>query len=61
MSKGTLGILIIILGLLLVIASLAADALGIGNEAGIGWKQVLGAVVGVLVAAGGVWWGWIKK
>ena len=60
MSKRTLGIALIILGLLLAIVSLAADALGIGNGAGIGWKQILGAVIGVLVALGGVWWGWGK-
>ena len=60
MSKRTLGIVLIVLGVLLVILSLSADALGIGNGAGIGWKQILGAVIGVLVAAGGAWWGWRK-
>ena len=60
MSKRTLGIIIIILGLLLAIVSLAADALGIGGAPGIGWKQILGTVVGVLIAVGGVWWGWGK-
>ena len=60
MSKRTVGILLIVLGLVLLIVSLAADAFGIGSEAGIGWKQILGAVVGILIAAGGFWWGWIK-
>jgi hypothetical protein len=60
MSKRTLGIIMIVLGVLLAIVSLSADALGIGNGAGIGWKQILGAVVGVLIAAGGAWWGWGK-
>ena len=45
---------------LLLIVSLAADALGLGNGAGLGWKQILGAVIGLLVAAGGAWWGWGK-
>ena len=27
----------------------------------LGWKQILGAVIGVLVAVGGAWWGWRKK
>jgi len=40
---------------LLLIVSLAADVIGIGNEAGIGWKQMLGAVVGVSVAVSGGW------
>jgi len=58
MTKCHLGILFIILGLLLAAVSLAADALGIGNGAGLGWKQILGTVVGVLIALGGIWWGW---
>jgi len=58
MSKRHLGILFIILGLLLAAISLSADLLGIGNEAGFGRKQILGTVVGVLIALGGIWWGW---
>ena len=58
MTKCHLGILFVILGLLLAAVSLAADALGIGNGAGLGWKQILGTVVGVLIALGGIWWGW---
>jgi uncharacterized membrane protein len=61
MSKRNIAIVVIILGVLLVIASLAADSLGIGAHPGIGWKQILGAVVGVLLALGGVWWGWIRS
>jgi hypothetical protein len=61
-SKRTLGIVMIVLGLALLVLSLAADALpGLGNGLGIGWKQILGAVVGALVAAGGAWWGWHRK
>jgi len=58
MSKRHLGILFIILGLLLAAISLSADLLGIGNGAGFGRKQILGTVVGVLIALGGIWWGW---
>jgi len=61
MSKKHLGTLLIILGVLLAIVSLLADMLGIGNGTGLGWKQILGAVVGGLIAVGGVWWGWGKK
>ena len=56
MSKRTIGILIIVVGVLLVVASLAADLIGIGSGGGLGWKQLLGAGVGVLVVAAGVWW-----
>ena len=60
MSKKTIGIVLIILGVVLTIVSLAADVIGIGNGTGIGWKQILGAVVGVLVAVGGGWLAWSK-
>jgi len=56
-TRRHLGFLLIALGMLLVIASLVTDALGIGNGAGIGWKQILEAVIGVLIAVGGEWWG----
>jgi len=55
MSKKTIGAVLIILGVVVLVVSLAADTLGIGNVAGIGWKQILGAVVGAVVALGGVW------
>jgi hypothetical protein len=61
MSKKTIGVILIFLGVMLAIVSLAADVIGIGNGLGIGWKQILGAVVGVLVAFGGAWWGWGKR
>ena len=56
MSKRTLGIVLIVLGLLLVVVSLAADVIGLGNGTGLGWKQLLGAAVGVVVMLGGAWW-----
>jgi nitrate reductase gamma subunit len=55
MSKRTIGVVVVILGMVLVIVSLAADALGIGHEPGIGLIQILGAVAGGVVALGGVW------
>jgi hypothetical protein len=44
----------------LLIVSLAADVIGIGNEADIGWKQLLGAIVGFLIVAFGGWLVWGK-
>jgi len=55
MSKKTIGFLLIILGVIVLVVSLAADTLGIGSGNGFGWKQILGTVVGVIVALGGVW------
>jgi uncharacterized membrane protein len=55
MSKKTIGIVLIALGVIIVVVSLAADPLGIGSGNGIGWRQQLGTVIGAIVALVGVW------
>ncbi len=55
MSKRTIGMGLIVLGVLLLIGSLGADVLGLGGAPGIGWKQLVGAGVGLIVAIAGVW------
>ena len=47
--------LVIVLGAVVLGISLAADALGIGGAPGIGWKQLTGAAVGLMVMIYGVW------
>jgi hypothetical protein len=47
-------VIFLVAGILLFLVSLAADAVGIGEGTGIGWKQITGAVVGVVVAAVGM-------
>ncbi len=47
-------VILLIVGVVLFLISLAADAVGIGEGTGIGWKQITGAVVGVIVAAVGI-------
>ena len=49
----TIGIASLVIGVILVIGALAADAIGIGGAAGFGYKQIIGAVVGVVVAVVG--------
>ena len=61
MSKRTIGFVLVFLGVVMLVVSLAADTLGIGNVPGFGWKQILGAVVGAVVALGGVWLVWSKR
>jgi hypothetical protein len=40
----------------MLVVSLAADKLGIGmHPEVIGWKQLLGAAIGLIVILGGVW------
>jgi hypothetical protein len=55
MSKRMIGTGLIVIGVVVVIVSLAADSLGIGGAPGIGWKQLLGAGVGVIIAIAGGW------
>jgi hypothetical protein len=55
MSKKTLGIILIVLGVIVLAVCLSADLIGLGEKGGIGWKQLTGAAVGLLVALGGVW------
>lgn len=60
MSKRTMGILLIALGAVILVVSLAADVIGIGGQLGFGWKQQLGTAIGVIVALIGVWLGMSK-
>ena len=55
MSKRTMGYMVIVLGVVVLIISLAADSLGIGGAPGIGWKQLTGAGVGLIVMIYGIW------
>jgi len=47
-------VMILVAGVLLFLVSLTADTIGIGEGTGIGWKQITGALVGVVVAAVGM-------
>ncbi len=60
MSRKTISWILILVGLLLAVVSLAADTLGIGNEVGFGWKQIAGTVVGLAALAYGYWLGRAK-
>lgn len=49
MSQKTMGILILVAGLLLAAASVLADSIGVGAMPGVfGWKQIIGVIVGVI-------------
>jgi len=52
--KNRLGGTILIAGLALVLVALLADEIGIGNEPGFGWKQLIGLVVGAVVVLVGL-------
>ena len=45
---------VLVVGVLLFLISLTADSLGIGEGTGVGWKQITGAIAGVVVAGAGM-------
>ena len=44
----------LVVGLVIFLVSLLADAIGIGEGTGIGWRQISGSLVGLAVAAVGI-------
>ena len=54
MSSKNRALVLIVVGALLALVALGADALGLGDHPGIGWKQILGMLVGVGVAGVGL-------
>ena len=47
MNQRTIGIILLIIGLILAVLSLTADLIGLGEGGGLGNKQITGLVVGV--------------
>ena len=46
-------VILLAIGILVFFVSLTADAFGIGEGTGIGWKQISGVVVGLMIATVG--------
>ena len=46
----TLGVILLVIGVMLLVLAIGADAIGLGQTRAFGFKQVAGAVVGVLLA-----------
>lgn len=44
-------------GILMILVSVLADTLGVGQEARFGWKQGIGVAVGLGLVVGGILWG----
>ena len=55
MSRRTLGVFAIVVGVVLILVSALADVIGIGDEGSFGLQQISGVVVGLL----GVLFGWL--
>ena len=54
MDKKTPSAAMLAIGIMILVASLFADSLGIGGNSGFGSYQAVGAVVGAIVAAVGL-------
>jgi hypothetical protein len=49
-TKKKIGIVLLIIGIVVLIVSLAADAIGLGSNPGFGYQQTAGTVAGAIVA-----------
>lgn len=54
MNKKTIGIVLLVVGLAVLVLSLAADLIGIGRNPMFGYNQIIGAVVGAIVGVVGL-------
>ena len=52
-NKKMTSTVLLVAGVILVILSLIADIIGIGQAAGFGYKQIAGSVVGLVAAIAG--------
>jgi len=53
-DKKTVAIVLLVVGVVVLILSLIADAIGIGGSAGFGPVQIVGIIVGVIAAVVGL-------
>jgi hypothetical protein len=49
-NRKTLGIILLVVGVVLLFLSLTADIIGIGATPGFGYKQIAGSIFGAVVA-----------
>ncbi|MFQ5896413.1 MAG: hypothetical protein ACE5JJ_11470 [Nitrospinota bacterium] len=56
MEKQKLGWAVTVIGIVLAVLSALADPLGLGGSPGVGWYQILGFIVGILLIVVGSYW-----
>jgi hypothetical protein len=54
MHRKNLTLVILVFGIFLVIASMLADAIGLGGSPGFGFRQILGTATGLLLIVVGI-------
>lgn len=52
-GKKKIGIIVFVIGIILCVGSLVADLVGVGTSPGIGSNQMIGLIVGAVVAVVG--------
>ena len=50
MGKKGLSLILIVIGIIILLVSLLADMIGIGGYPGVGYKQIIGAIVGAVIS-----------
>jgi len=50
MGRKGLSLILVVIGIIILLVSLLADVLGIGGYPGIGYKQILGAILGAVIS-----------
>ena len=55
MTNKTGPILVLVIGIGLLVVSLLADVIGVGDDPGFGNQQTMGTIVGVLITAVGLY------
>ena len=50
MQQKRLSLILIVVGIIILLVSLLADVIGIGGYPGIGYKQIIGAIVGAVIS-----------
>jgi uncharacterized membrane protein len=50
MGKKGLSLILIVVGIIILLVSLLADMIGIGGYPGMGYKQIIGAIVGAVIS-----------
>ncbi len=54
MEKNTFSTAVLVVGIVIQVASLFADSIGIGEQPGFGFDQAIGSIVGAVVTAVGL-------
>ena len=50
MGRKGLSLILVVIGIIILLVSLLADMIGIGGYPGMGYKQIIGAIVGGVIS-----------